>query len=294
MNYICVLPTKDGEDHVGKSIQSLLTQTVKPQTIYVIDDGSSDSTPRILFSISMANSAVRVIRHESSTRDFQRIPFLYNLALKNIPRQSDLDFILFTSDDAVYPATYMEQLLNEFKNDKELVVASGDFEEKQILGRAPQGTGRLISYPYYVSVGGYPEGLWGWESWILFKALMDERKIKSFPHIRFQHVRPYSNASIVTFGYAMWGLGYSPLMVLLRFGINFLRKYVTFKQNWIMLGGYLTAAWHHYPRGAQDFRKQLQHLQHQRILYLMLCAASRVFRIRLAAPSSSTSKYGWC
>ena len=291
-DYIAVLPVKDGEEHIEESVLSLLSQTHLPRRVYIIDDGSHDTTPQILQRMSQeAHGKIEVIRHESSGKDFQRIPLLYNLALKEVPQTKRPDFILFTSDDAVYQRTYMEQLLSEFNKDERLVVASGDFEEKQPFERAPQGTGRLISYPYYASVGGYPEELWGWESWILFKALMDDRKIKCFPDIRFQHVRPYSNASIKTFGYAMYCLGYSPLMVLSRFGINFLRRYITFKQNWIMLYGWVSAHWKHFSKADEEFRRQLRKKQHTRIKTILLRIIYKPFKSK---KRPEKDKYAWC
>jgi len=246
----------------------------------VIDDGSTDGTSEILREL--ACERIEVIRHESHTRDFMRIPILYNLALQR--NQAHIDFLLFTSDDAKYPSDYIESLIEKIRENNKLVVVSGDFAAKELGDRAPQGTGRLVNYPYYRQVGGYPEGLWGWESWLLFKALMDGREIKNFQDIRFQHTRPYSNASIITFGYAMYCLGYSPLMVAGRFLINFLRHYMTFTQNCMMLYGYIKAFVKRYRGADPQFRRTLRYLQHKRILYYLL----RLLRIKI-----KKSRYAW-
>lgn len=57
-----VMPVKDGEKFIGKTIESLQKQTVPGIEIVVVNDHSTDSTPKIIDKIASADP--RVIRHD--------------------------------------------------------------------------------------------------------------------------------------------------------------------------------------------------------------------------------------
>jgi len=266
MSYVCVLPVRDGEEHIAESIDSLLAQIVKPTRIYVIDDGSTDRTPEILKGYS--DETVQVMWHESTTRDYIRIAYLYKLATDEIAKlPSKPDYLFCASDDAKFPPDYAQQLIDRMKADSRLVIASGDFGERVAGDKAPQGTGRLFNYEYYTSVGGFPLWLPGWETWILHKALMDGKKIKNFQDIRFEHTRPYSNGSIESAGNAMYCLGYTLPSLIATFLYN-LRdgKFMGRRQSFLLLAGYLRAMINAPVRASREFREAISRDQNVQLV----------------------------
>jgi hypothetical protein len=89
--------------------------------------------------------------------------------------------------------------------------------------------------------GRYPES-YGWESWLLFKALQMGYEILNLTELRFRHIRPYSSKQTFNWGKAMWTLGYHPLFVIARFikNVIFRDEPLGFYPNLKMLMGYLT------------------------------------------------------
>ena len=62
MRTICVIiPAKDEELVMGRTIQSILSAGILPSDIYVIDDGSSDKT-----GATARNHRVNVLRNEKN------------------------------------------------------------------------------------------------------------------------------------------------------------------------------------------------------------------------------------
>jgi glycosyltransferase involved in cell wall biosynthesis len=290
LSYIVILPVKDGEDHLSESIKSTLNQTVPPLRVFIIDDGSKDQTYQIAYGLTKDHSDVTLIHFDSEGRSYLRIPILYQMAVDEcISRRLHPNYILCSSDDVIYPSSYVEQLLARMKADKTLKLASGDFMPIIVGEKAPQGTGRMIDYDYYMKVGGYPLNVYGWESWLLFKVLLDGYNMKCFQDMRFEHVRNYSSSSILTFGYAMYGLGYSPLMVALRFAVNIIRPTITLKQNFIMLYGWVSAHWKHFNRIDEEFRRQLCKKQHIRIKTILLRIIYKPFKSK-----KRPEKEEWC
>ena len=47
-SYWALITVKNGADTISKSVESILSQTVKPSLICIVDDGSTDKTPMIL------------------------------------------------------------------------------------------------------------------------------------------------------------------------------------------------------------------------------------------------------
>jgi glycosyltransferase involved in cell wall biosynthesis len=58
-----LLPVYDGEKYVGKTIESVLSQSYSDFEFLIIDDGSQDGTPRILAEYASRDSRIRIARH---------------------------------------------------------------------------------------------------------------------------------------------------------------------------------------------------------------------------------------
>jgi glycosyltransferase involved in cell wall biosynthesis len=59
-----VIAVYDGEATIGDAIASVLTQTLPPLEIIVVDDGSQDGTPAVLDRIAKAHACLRWLRQE--------------------------------------------------------------------------------------------------------------------------------------------------------------------------------------------------------------------------------------
>jgi len=241
-SYVVIVPCKDGEATIRQTLQSLLEQTIPPETVIVIDDASTDETPEILKEFS----TVCTIRlNHNLPRDFTRVPKLINLGLNQIV--APCGYVMISGDDCVFPARYVELLLSEFEHDFSLLIVSGSHMKQKILEQAsPHGAGRIIVYDFLRTILPFPESI-GWESWVLFKALQRGGRIKRTPEVFFQHLRPYSSGSIRTFGQSMYELGYPFWFVVARV----LKDSVSGSdrlQRVHMLRGYLEYLFKHKPR----------------------------------------------
>jgi glycosyltransferase involved in cell wall biosynthesis len=60
-----LLPVFDGERYVGKTIESVLSQSYREYEFLILDDGSHDRTPEILEEYARRDPRIRVFRHEN-------------------------------------------------------------------------------------------------------------------------------------------------------------------------------------------------------------------------------------
>lgn len=60
-----VLSVYNGQQHIGAAVSSILDQTLTDFEVIIIDDGSTDETPRVLADVQRADPRVRVVRQEN-------------------------------------------------------------------------------------------------------------------------------------------------------------------------------------------------------------------------------------
>ena len=81
-DYWCCIVTRDGADTIGKTIDSMFAQSVHPEFIMVVNDGSSDNTEEIVKQKSKVFKSIYVVNTNSKTRDIRRVPKLLNLGIE--------------------------------------------------------------------------------------------------------------------------------------------------------------------------------------------------------------------
>ena len=93
-------------------------------------------------------------------------------------------------------------------------------------------------------VGGKYPVAYGWETWLLYKALELGYDVKNYHEIRYTHLRPYNAKNLFGWGRAMYSLGFPSYFVFLRFLVNFAyasRGTQSRKASVTMLVGFLQA-----------------------------------------------------
>jgi len=219
MGYWTIVVTRNGERTIRSTLESVLTQTLRPGMVYVVDDGSTDKTPDILKEfVPRFEGEVAVTHLPDNGYDIRRVVVNINIGLRNSKRLGvQARFIMVSGDDCVYPANYAEHIVEKMDEDPRIVVASGDIVGCSLPDVTPRGSGRFIRSSFLRELGGYFPEFYGYEAWILQKALQLHYHVRNFSEIRFEHSRGMG----VDHGFRGWGptmrcLGYHPLEVLHR------------------------------------------------------------------------------
>jgi glycosyltransferase involved in cell wall biosynthesis len=245
--YWCCLNTRDGASTIGETLDSIIQQSPPPSFIVVVDDGSTDGTESLLKEKSKSFAQLYSVKTSSTTRDIRRVPALLNLALSRAreigARSSMPKYMMLSGDDNRLAPNYVSSIIARMDADPSLVVASGSW--LSAAGRTmPHGGGRFVRMDFMESIGGRYPVAYGWETWILYKAMERGLKVKNFPDVRFKHLRPYTSRNLLGWGRGMYSLGFPSVFVLFRFGINLLwkgRGTQSMKSSIMMIAGYLSA-----------------------------------------------------
>jgi glycosyltransferase involved in cell wall biosynthesis len=256
-SYAVIVPCKDGETTIERTLRSLLAQSIPAQEIIVLDDASRDRTPEILKRLPQ----VRTIRLEHNLpRDWTRVGMLFALGVKRMSKPAD--YVMISGDDCFYAKTYVEELLKEFDKNPALLVCSGSHGRQKVVGEAaPHGAGRVFRYSFLRSLLPWKVTA-AWESWFLFKALQVGGKIERVANVSYRHLKPYSSASVRTFGYGMYELGYPFIVVLGRFAKSVLFEPRKLQQVQLIVG-YLEYRFRCIPRS--DVAHFVDQYQKQRV-----------------------------
>lgn len=259
INYVCIISTRNGSKTIASTLTSILNQTIKPSLIFVNDDGSTDGTQEVL---KMFHDRIVNFYDESRIRgrkDYTRVAYAIDRGIaKTIEVGLKPDFFMITGDDSIYPTDYVERLSNSMRKDN-VVIGSGDFEANSSLGdyKAPQGSGRLINWEFYIKNVPQPLPKYnGFESYILYRALVTGNKIKRYQNIRFFHVRNYDSYSLFTFGQAMYFCGYPWIGMLNRIASLISRRQL--RHAILLFLGYLQAHIVRYPKCDAETHRYVQ------------------------------------
>ncbi|MFI5420550.1 MAG: glycosyltransferase family 2 protein [Nitrososphaerales archaeon] len=249
-DYWCCMITRDGADTIGRVIDSIGNQTVVPKHIIIVNDGSTDGTVGIINERAKSFPNIHVIDTHSQVRDIRKVPRLLNLGLdflKKIEENSSRPrYMMVSGDDNELMPFYAEKIMNRMDAHKKLVVASGDWiaSRGRNKDQMPHGAGRFVKSEFMEQVGGKYPVAYGWEPWLLYKALELGYEVKIFPDLRYNHLRPYNPRNLFGWGRAMYSLGFPLYFVYLRFMLNFLwsaRGTQSRKSAITMFVGYLSA-----------------------------------------------------
>ena len=232
--YILITPAKNEENNLPDVADSVIRQTIKPKLWVIVDDGSTDDTPIIIGNLENKFEWIISIRLPPQARD---ITFHYAYVCKKgfdytveycEENGIGYKFIGLLDADTELEEKYFEKLINEFRKDRNLGIASGsvyyDINGKPQWDKSnenlPRGTGRLWIKDCFLDTGGYlaeasPDSISN------VKAMLHGWKIKQFKYIVEIQKRKTSGAEGLWKGYKTDGwmahyLNKHPLLVFLN------------------------------------------------------------------------------
>jgi len=257
MNVLAVIVARNEAEHIGATIDSLLNQ-IPPIMVHVLDDGSTDRTAMIAIGKGCSGS-VGFESHPESWVGDPRLAGRWNWALYSSIDWHKPDYVLISGADQKYPPNYVETLLNQFKENPNLVITSGKIKGQPEYNQVPRGSGRMVEVKWWKEASGgnieyYPE-LPGWETWLLFKALMMGREYSTVDIESEGRATSTSSIKCERNGGAMKAIGYWPLYAIGRC-LRLMRR--DFWAGWSMLSGYLFYVGEYHKSDLRQFVSDLQ------------------------------------
>ena len=111
-----IIPVRNGAEYIPDALASISRQSILPDEILVVDDGSTDNTVDVVYKISKSNPAIQLLEGPQKGPGPAR-----NVALK----KARGDIITFLDADDLWPADKMQIQLTRLKNEPHVDVVSG-------------------------------------------------------------------------------------------------------------------------------------------------------------------------
>ena len=278
--YLLVSPCRDEAEYIRRTLDSVEAQSVKPALWIVVDDGSTDETPRILAEYAARLPWLRVVRRTDRGRRSVGpgvIEAFYH-GLEGVDLGS-FDYVCKLDMDLDLPPRYFERLMERMEADPRLGTSSGKpwFHHPRSGKLVPEVCGDEMSVGmtkfYRVScfreIGGFVREVM-WDGIDCHRARMLGWIAESVeePETRFLHLRPMGSSQTgiwtgrVRAGFGQWFMGTSPFYYLAVAAFRLPRHPVVYGSVG-MLWGYASSAWKRAPRyEAPGFRAFLRRYQH--------------------------------
>jgi len=229
--FVIITPAHNEEAFIAKTIQSVVSQTVLPLRWVVVNDGSTDSTSRIVEQYR-ANHRFIVLINVGRTggRHFGNKVNAFNTGLTQV-QHLEYEYIGNLDADISICRDYYEKILHEFVRDPKLGIAggmvssniNGKFISQNVALDSVAGAVQLFRRECFEQIGGYltlPLGgidaaaeimarMWGW-------------KVQTFPKLSVSEYRRTGTAtarpllSRIKEGQRLYSLGYGFLFFCLR------------------------------------------------------------------------------
>jgi glycosyltransferase involved in cell wall biosynthesis len=203
LSYVLVTPARNEEEHIEKTITSVLSQSIRPLRWVIVSDGSTDRTDEIVTRYLGGNPWMKLVRRpEHSDRHFAAKVHCFNAGYEKV-RGLEYDVIGNLDADISFDKDYFDFLLSRFSENPRLGVAGTPFIEGSLKTynynfaniEHVSGACQLFRRECFEEIGGYIPIKGGGIDWTaVTTARMKGWHTKTFTDKTCIHHRPIGTA----------------------------------------------------------------------------------------------------
>jgi len=198
MTYVLVTPVRDEEATIGRTIESVLRQTVLPREWVIVSDGSTDGTDAIIRKAAENHPWIRLVALAPRPgRCFAAVVHNTGEGIRNLETK-DHRFLGLLDADIEFQPDYYEQLMRRFEAEPSLGLAGGVVIDIGLpKDRFPRnridvpGAVQFFHRECFEAIGGLlpiPEG--GWDGMTCAMARMNGYRTRLFTDLVVDHLKP--------------------------------------------------------------------------------------------------------
>ncbi|MEQ8704638.1 MAG: glycosyltransferase family A protein [Phaeodactylibacter sp.] len=125
MKYVIVMPAYNEEGFIGRAIESIAAQTLIPQRLVIVNDGSTDRTRKIVEGYQQTYPWIQLVNNDKKEQRAagSKVVRAFYLGYQQI--QDHYDFLVKLDADLTLPTHYFERIASLFRADPKLGIAGG-------------------------------------------------------------------------------------------------------------------------------------------------------------------------
>ncbi|WP_417874596.1 glycosyltransferase family 2 protein [Xanthomarina gelatinilytica] len=125
MNFYIVIPAHNEEAYIKQTLESLVTQTLLPKQLVVVNDHSTDKTQQIVERFVSKYNWISLVNTTSSDEHLPGSKIIHAFYKGFETLDDSYDVICKFDADLIFPKNYLEQLAFHFKTNEKLGMVSG-------------------------------------------------------------------------------------------------------------------------------------------------------------------------
>lgn len=229
IRYVIITPVRNEEAFLGKTIASVVAQTIRPMEWMIVDDGSTDRTGEIAAAATAQHSWIRVLRRED--RGYRKPGGGVMEAFHDGYQRMETwgwDFLVKLDGDLAFAPDYFEKCFECFTKNPRLGIGGGlvcnEIAGARVLDSKEdpkfhvRGATKIYRRACWDAIGGLIRTT-GWDTMDELKANMLGWKTYTFPEVLLTHHRKTGEAdgcwrNWFKNGRANYIVGYHPLFML--------------------------------------------------------------------------------
>ena len=193
-----IIPAYNEEEHIGKTLHSLVNQTIPIHKIIIVNDNSTDGTQKIIESFTNNFLNIESIKLISSNNHLpgSKVINAFNKGFDLVDKSYDI--ICKLDADLIFPLNYFERVIELFKHDANVGMAGGFCYVKKNNAWIVEGLtnkdhlrGALKAYrkDCFMAIGGLKNTM-GWDTVDELLARYHGWSIVTDERLKVQHLKP--------------------------------------------------------------------------------------------------------
>lgn len=224
MKYYIVIPTYNEEAFIALTLQSLISQTVLPSKVVVVNDNSTDKTAEIVLEFAKDNPFISLVNKTSENIHLPGSKVIQAFQKGFETLDDNYDLIVKIDADLIFPANYFETIIKHFQSDETIGMAGGFcYIEKngdwilENLTDKDHIRGALKAYraATFKQIGGLKPAM-GWDTVDELLCKFYNWKVVTDSSLHVKHLKPtganYNKTARYKQGEAFYTLGYGFLI----------------------------------------------------------------------------------
>lgn len=220
MKYYIVIPSYNEEALIGLTLQSLISQTVLPSKIVVVNDNSTDRTAEVVLEFAKENPYISLVNKTSENIHLPGSKVIQAFQKGFETLDDNYDLIVKLDADLIFPDNYFETIIKHFQSDPKIGMAGGFcYIEKngdwvlENLTDKDHIRGALKAYrkETFQQIGGLKPAM-GWDTVDELLCKFYNWKVVTDESLHVKHLKPtganYNKTARYKQGEAFYSLGY--------------------------------------------------------------------------------------
>jgi glycosyltransferase involved in cell wall biosynthesis len=220
MNYYIVIPAHNEAAFIALTLQSLVTQTLLPSKIVVVNDNSSDATSEFVLKFIANYPFIDLIEKTSELIHLpgSKVIQAFQTGLETL--DDSYDFIVKADADLIFPSHYFETISKHFQSDERIgmvggfayIEKNGDWILENLTDKDHiRGAFKAYRKEAFKQIGGLKPAM-GWDTVDELLCKFYNWKVVTDASLKVKHLKPtganYNKTARYKQGEAFYSLGY--------------------------------------------------------------------------------------